>query len=181
MTPDVDLLEELARHVEECELGVRICGDCRTARDVDTQSAITRARSEHELHRVWLQRHPGVCIYCGESADHRDHLVPINWTGPIARMFVPMVPACGDCNRRINDALVQTIAGRSEVVASSLRRKYGKQLSIPDRDEDWFAEFNPRMAANLRAAQGNRRLLRLRLAVLDMGGAVNDPAIEMAA
>lgn len=170
-----DLLDELASHVSICEIGARCCADCRLARDVTTQSAISIARSEYETVLPWIRRWRDICIYCAEVAEHRDHLVPEPWTGPIARAFVPTVPACADCNVRIGDTNVHTIGGRAEIVASSLRKKHAKSLLIPDRDDDWFLEFSFRMAENLKASQAQRRALRRRLIILDAGGA---PCVE---
>lgn len=167
---------EVAEHVETCSLGVRVCPDCRFARDVEAQSAITVARSEYAEVEAWVLAHPGLCVYCGDDARHMDHLVPKPWTGTIARRFVPKVPACSDCNVRIADAPTFTIAGRAAIVAKSLRQAKAKDLRIPDRDESFYVGMSGRMRDNLMRLQLERQLLRHRLLVLDSPGAPNAPA-----
>lgn len=169
------LYAELSIHVEHCELGWRLCLDCRFARDIQAQSAITVALSEVSLIESHLRRYPSLCVYCADTAQHRDHLVPEPWTGPIARRRVPTVPSCADCNTRVNDAPIFTIAGRCEVIAASLKKKKRKDLAIADHDPEWFDEFSPRMAANLYKMQLARRSLRLRVIVLEAPGAAHVP------
>lgn len=170
--PDLDDVESiLANHARWCQLGERRCVDCRAARDPRTIRAVTIANIERVVYGEWISKHDWLCIYCGAFAEHADHLVPKPWTGSAARRFVPVVPSCADCNLRINDALRFTIAERAGIAAESLRRKYRKDLDIPDRDDDWFADFSDRMRRNLRASQARRREIRRRLIVLDSGGA----------
>lgn len=166
-----DVESILANHARWCQLGERNCVDCRAARDPQTIRAVTVANIERTVYGSWIDAHDWLCVYCGAFSEHRDHLVPKPWTGTTARKFVPVVPACSDCNLRINDSPRFTIAERAEIVASSIRRKFSKDLRIPDRDDEWFADFGYRMQRSLLAAQARRRELRRRLIVLDSGGA----------
>lgn len=167
-----DLQAALEEHGSWCELGDR-CADCRLKRDVRAQGALSTARREMVALEPWLRAHPELCVYCGEPSEHADHLVPLPWTGAATRRFVPTVPACGDCNLRINDALEPTVAGRCAIVADSLRRKYGKKLHIPDRTEAQIREFEGRMRHDIRAAQSRRQVIRRRLMHLDAAGAAH--------
>lgn len=169
---DADPFREfISTHEDQCTLGVRLCADCRLRRDLEAVSAITIARSEYDLITEWIDHHRDTCVYCGDIATHRDHLVPRPWTGPGARRFVPTVPACSDCNVRINDAAVFTIAGRADIVAASLRRKWKRELTIADRDDSEFNEYSGMMRVGLMSAQHRRQHLRRRLLVLDHHGA----------
>lgn len=160
----------LAEHVEFCRIGWRTCRDCAAFRDSRTLAAVAIARSERERIAEWLSNHPDTCVYCGDTATSRDHLVPRAWTGNAIRKLVATVPACIDCNNRINAAHVFTIAGRSEVVATSLRRKWDKKLKIADRTPQEMRVYGYRMRQGLELAQRERQFIRARLIVLDLGG-----------
>lgn len=164
--PITDVLEI---HRATCELGRRLCRDC--AIEGSTVSAITIARTEHDRIEPWTDRHNEACVYCGDFATDVDHLVPMPWTGPVARRYVPTVMACRDCNARISAAPVFTIAGRAEIVATSLLRKHGRRLAIPDRSSAVLATFGRRLCTDLTAAQNRRGHMRRRLLVLEYGGA----------
>lgn len=170
-----DVRALLADHVEWCQLGVRRCKDCAAFRDSEVISAIAIAKSETDRISAWLAEYPLTCVYCGSDAQHRDHLVPKPWTGQTARRMVPTVPACRDCNVRINDTPVFTIAQRAEIAALSLRRKWGKKLNIADRTGNELNEYAGRIRQGIEIAQAQRQFVRRRLVVLDAGGAPEVP------
>lgn len=162
----------LEAHAETCEIHVARCDDCRLKADREAKSAIHVARSEVE------QLPPlddDICTYCGEPATDNDHLVPLPWTGPGARRFVPTVRSCRNCNQTLNDVPIFTIAGRCEHIAAHLRKRHRKQLAIPDRARAELNDYGHKMRTNLLAAQSRRQALRRRLIILDAGGAAFVP------
>lgn len=64
------------------------------------------------------------CVYCGEEADHADHLVPLPVSGPELRRFVPTLPACASCNGTLADFHSPIVAARSAHIAMHLHRRY---------------------------------------------------------
>lgn len=169
-TIPADVRDYLAEHVEYCDLGWRTCRDCAAFRDNPTLSAVSIAKAERQRISTWLAEHPLVCVYCGDNATDADHLVPEPWTGRAIRRLVPTVPACRHCNRTISDAPLFTVPARAEVVATSIRSKWRRKLQIPDRDETELAEYSFRMRQTISASQAERRFIRARLIVLEMGG-----------
>jgi len=134
--------------------------------------AIKIAQKEYAKVATWILEYPGICIYCGEDADSIDHLVPRAISGKTDRKYVPVVPACLNCNIIINDSPIFTIKGRAAIVAYSIRKTHKKELKIPFHNQQWFADFSPRMRANLEKRQMERQLLKQRLKCLDRGGMV---------
>lgn len=103
----------------------------------------------------------GVCVYCGEYADTRDHLLPVTYTGRAVRRHVLTVPACRQCNSFIGDASAPSITERRAIAHSSLRRKRFRVLQSFDYTDDELEEFGLTMRSSvLRAREEKDRLLR---------------------
>lgn len=107
---------------------------------------------------------PGVCVYCGDPADTVDHLLPRPWTGDAVRARVAVVPACGDCNNRINDHPSPDVTTRRRIAHDSIRRKYASVLAGPDRSEREIRELGRGLASVSRANNAKRQIVRERLA-----------------
>lgn len=103
----------------------------------------------------------GVCVYCGEYADTRDHLLPVTHTGKAVRRHVLTVPACRQCNSFIGDASAPSITERRAIAHSSLRRKRFRVLQSFDYTDDELEEFGHSMRSSvLRAREEKDRMLR---------------------
>lgn len=135
--------------------------------------SVSLANQEKDRIKDWLQDNRDICVYCGLDAEHRDHLVPEPWTGISIRTLIPTVPSCADCNMRIGDAPIISIAARAEIVAKSLSRKYKKSLDIPDRSEEELSKFGRNLREKIRSFQYQRVLTRYRLQRLLAGGATS--------
>jgi 5-methylcytosine-specific restriction endonuclease McrA len=83
-----------------------------------------------------------MCVYCGEPATDREHVIPRSlggfWT----------VPACKDCNALAGASLQPSLADRRRHIAAKLRRKYAKVLRMPEWDREELDE----LGAGLRTA-----------------------------
>jgi len=106
----------------------------------------------------------GVCIYCGLPAGTRDHLLPRGSTGETRRVFVAVVPACGECNSRIGDRRDPTIAGRRQMAHESLRKSKARILGGLDWTDAQLAEFGPTLRASLTQQRALKRQTLARLA-----------------
>lgn len=160
----------ILKHRFSCELGSR-CQTCSDLADSNLRSLIGLARMEYEQKINCIDKSfKDLCVYCGSFSEHRDHLLPLPWTGPGVRAMVPTVPACGKCNRTISDYSSPIIYDRSMLVASRIRKKYAKQLKITDKTENQFLQFEGNMQKSLRARQYERQHLRSRLLILESGG-----------
>lgn len=95
-----------------------------------------------ELHNPEKLKYPvGVCIYCGDVAQSRDHIIPTSFTGVERRNSVLTVPACIQCNSAIGDTPVYAIDMRRAVAQGFLKRKYARVLKRPDYTPEEVAEF----------------------------------------
>ncbi|MFA7267253.1 MAG: hypothetical protein WC054_13170 [Candidatus Nanopelagicales bacterium] len=171
MSPDLDdVAEWIETHI------CKGCADCRQATSIEFSTMLGLARREStavakRLHGLTKY----TCAYCGAASDTRDHLLPRNWSGEALRPFVPTVPACRDCNGRINDMSAPYIAARAERVAESLRRAHAKRLAAKDFTLEELAEFEGKLASQMRASASVKAEIRRRLAVLDLGGVIAAP------
>lgn len=73
---------------------------------------------------------PSLCIYCGQLAYTRDHILPRSWSGDAKRKWVATVPACGECNTAISDAPEFSISLRREIAHERIQRRYRRVLHM---------------------------------------------------
>ncbi|MEZ5411045.1 MAG: HNH endonuclease [Acidimicrobiales bacterium] len=141
---------------------------------------LLRAQAEAERVQEWVEAtRRAVCVYCGEQAEHEDHLVPRHLSGEEWRKAVPTVPACADCNQLLSDLYMETIGERSAYVARQLRRKH-KALAAPCRNCPDPEELDGTLRSYVEARQALRTVIRSRLALLGLGGAVEaDPSATL--
>ncbi|WP_123391354.1 HNH endonuclease [Nocardioides aurantiacus] len=105
-----------------------------------------------------------ICVYCGDPSGTRDHLVPRAWSNGAARLFVAVVPACSDCNGRINDSWAVSVSERRKVAHASLRKKYRDLLTEkPWRQED-LDELGHALREHVIKGQHKREWVKARLA-----------------
>ena len=83
----------------------------------------------------------GECVYCGETADTMDHLLPRGWTGDALRKRVPVVPACRECNSTLGDRLIPEVQERRHYVHNRYRSKYRNRLRTVVLGSDDLAEL----------------------------------------
>ena len=78
------------------------------------------------------------CIYCGEPATDRDHVVPHSLTSKVERSWTTseVVPACRDCNGSLHNRPLLTIAARADWLLRRLFRKQGSLKGRPWTDEE---------------------------------------------
>lgn len=118
--------------------------------------------SIHTPIRIGYRR--GVCVYCGEGCGGVDHLLPEPWTGKAQRHMVAVVPACANCNSRINDHPSPNVAQRRKKAQLSIERKNKYLLLRPHKTAQdmrglghamrTVAENNNIKAARVRARLG---------------------------
>lgn len=104
------------------------------------------------------------CVYCGEGCDGVDHLLPEPWTGKAARHLVAVVPACGNCNARINDHPSPNVAERRRIAQLSIERTNKLLLLRPVKTDEEMAEFGYAMRTVAKANNAKTERVRARLA-----------------
>ena len=161
--------EIFLRHLDA---GCSGCPDCiRTTQQPAEQSHRSRILAANLIARdvrSKMIRYPLVCTYCGDIADHEDHLVPITWSGPHLRTMVGTVPSCADCNTRINDFPIPEISSRCEVALRSIEKKNAKLLKKAPIGS--LNGVTGTLLKNALARRHQRATVIARLAVLRTGG-----------
>lgn len=112
----------------------------------------------------WIKYPAGVCVYCGNPAGSRDHLLPKNITGLALRGSVPVVPACGNCNSRINDYPSASVAERRRKAQVSIERSNRRLLLSPHKTNRDLMELGPTLRSVAIRNNHKRESIRLRLA-----------------
>jgi hypothetical protein len=104
------------------------------------------------------------CVYCGDVAKDRDHVVPQSLVAEESKTWHSdrVVPACHDCNGALHNKVLLTIAERASWLAKRLKRKYDK-LSIKAWTEDELQELGPTLRAFVKSQESRRYILAQRL------------------
>lgn len=116
-----------------------------------------------------------VCVYCGQIAGTRDHLVPRSISGETWRRSVLTVPACGECNSLIGAVALYSITERREYAHNRLRVKRAKILLTIEYTREELDEFGPGLRPAIVAAMVEKRK------VLDRLRWPTDPAYDLRA
>lgn len=118
---------------------------------------------------------PGVCIYCGDPAWTKDHLLPRTMTGDARRQVVAVVPACGSCNSTIGAFPEHNITKRREFAHKRLRARKRKILYAMDWTESELQELGPHLRRAIEGFAAERNVTLARLAWPE------DPLYDLAA
>ena len=104
------------------------------------------------------------CVYCGELATDKDHLLPRHWSGDSDRARVPVVPSCAECNRNfLRDTYEPDILSRRKICQDKIKNKYKASLKkILYADED-LRQFGPGLRTSIiqQIAKGDQTRRRL--------------------
>jgi hypothetical protein len=108
------------------------------------------------------------CVYCGDVATDRDHVVPVSYTSVCRNYSIgEIVNACSDCNGTLSNVMVCSVPERAGYPFDRLQDKRGKLLAFKEWTDAELAEVAPRMAATVRAKMARKRVLVARLENLD--------------
>lgn len=120
------------------------------------------------------------CVYCGMTAETRDHFVPRswrrsfpNWREGAWRNVPDTLPCCGQCNSIAGAHPFETIAGKRRYVQDRLREKYARLLASPFHSEEDLAALGPTLRSHVEKRETERIRLLMRLAwPYDLGDTV---------
>ena len=105
------------------------------------------------------------CVYCGEPATDKDHLLPRNWSGDSDRARVPIVPSCAECNRIfLNDTYEPDVIARRKICQEKIKVKYKASLKKILYVEEDLKQFGPQLRASIRQQIARGEQTRRRLA-----------------
>lgn len=107
---------------------------------------------------------PGVCIYCGDPANTKDHLLPRTITGDARRQMIAVVPSCAWCNSAIGAFPDCNVTARRALAHKRLRAKKHKILYAIDWTESELGQLGPHLRRSIEGFQADRQLTLARLA-----------------
>lgn len=93
------------------------------------------------------------CTYCGELATTVDHIPPRALRPVIPASECPWVevPACGECNSALNARRLLTVSDRCRWIVTYLKRKYSKDLNLPEWPDSDVQELGLALRRRVRA------------------------------
>lgn len=95
------------------------------------------------------------CTYCGIAANGLDHVIPVSYdfasrsAASYAKDLV--VPCCSECNSRLSNFYLPTIAERAEYLIGSYKDKYKKVLNRPDWTDEELKDMGATMRKRIKA------------------------------
>lgn len=92
-------------------------------------------KTHHEVYKQWQGNVTGVCYYCGQRGDAKDHVPPISaahslGSGRFKELL--LVNSCTECNSELGDKWLYTLYERLEYLFDRYIAKYKKELSTPE-------------------------------------------------
>ena len=104
------------------------------------------------------------CIYCGDAAWDRDHVIAHSLTNKSERTYTAkeVVPACKDCNSALSNKTLFTVAERAKWLAQRLKRKHAKLLKSEWVEED-FEGIGNTLRSYIAANQNKRTIVISRI------------------
>lgn len=113
------------------------------------------------------------CLYCGQSADTKDHMLPIaiaariDWDAPGVwdrhKSKLVTVPCCKSCNCIAGDRVFETLLEKRRYIQAMLREKNIKHLRTVQWDDDELEQLGKNMRSAVISAQRKREELEARI------------------
>jgi len=113
------------------------------------------------------------CIYCGQRANSRDHVIPKRMREVLELRYGPnwgrffdvpnTVPACLECNQIAGAKLFPTISAKRRYIQKRLEVKYKKLLEAPDWEDDEISELGYSLKIYIQNIQIAKDIMRERL------------------
>ncbi len=107
-----------------------------------------------------------MCVYCGEHATDREHVVPKSLGGSWT------VPSCRECNSLIGASLQPSLSERRKVIARKVKARYRKVLRVPEWDREEVSELGPILRLAIAEMNEARLIVLERLEFMQRCGAV---------
>ena len=107
------------------------------------------------------------CTYCGIGANCLDHVIPVSYK-QIGRKGADyskelVVPSCDECNNKLSNFYLPSIAERAEYLIGAYNKKYKKILSAPDWTEEEIRELGPTLRKTIQGTQNLKEVVLCRL------------------
>ncbi len=103
------------------------------------------------------------CVYCGETATDRDHVIPVSSKASSRHYDCETVPSCRQCNNWLGARYLITVEDRTAYIAGRLAAALAK-LKMVDWTPEEIDELGPRLKSKIKRGLAKRRRLISRLA-----------------
>ena len=112
------------------------------------------------------------CVYCGEDADTKDHVVPVSYyfngkrTGRhLTADFGEenLVDCCRECNCMANNKVFDNIQAKREYIQERIKEKYKKVVNMPFWSDDEIKELGQTLRKEVKIQQLARKWILNRI------------------
>lgn len=107
---------------------------------------------------VDICRDKQICVYCGESATDKEHVIP-----RASGLPTWVVPACSECNTIACASVHDGLLAKKRHIQSRLRKRHARSLRVPYWDEDELAELGDSLRGAVLAHQRCKSVVECRV------------------
>jgi hypothetical protein len=99
-----------------------------------------------------------MCVYCGEPATDKEHVIPRFWGGDRYT-----VPSCRECNQMAGPKLFGSLNERRAFIEGQVKRKYKRLVNSPEWDRDEIKSLDYTLRVAVQASEDARKVVISRL------------------
>jgi hypothetical protein len=126
------------------------------------------------------------CAYCGEHAEHQEHLVPYSFISkrntahnPQDNWWTWILPACAQCNLIAHDQVFPSAFAKRSYIRERLKGKYPEAFVGAVWSDEEIEELGPALRQFVRASQAVNETARQRVEYSGpMPRSVGSPALQ---
>lgn len=115
-------------------------------------------------------KNDSICIYCGATAQCREHVIPVSYLS-FARTYdqslVWIVPACNNCNSLAGAYIAFSIPEKAKYILSRFKIKYKKLLKQPEWTQDELNNLDYNLKEMVWGGLVAKRIALERLSILE--------------
>ena len=125
------------------------------------------------MFNITMNRIDGLdCIYCGDRATCRDHVVPFSYDSIAERTAADfphtnIVPACNNCNVTLGNIFIVSIAERAAYLHKTLETKNKKIISQPEWSKEDMKHLTGSLKKTITALAVKRNIIKERLSHME--------------
>lgn len=112
------------------------------------------------------------CVYCGESATDRDHVIPrsISNFNPKTALTdkTNTIPSCKQCNVSLGNRFIITISERAEFLIKLYTKKFKNLLSMPHHTKEDIKELEGNLKKMVKSQINKKKIILDRLNNLEL-------------
>ena len=107
---------------------------------------------------VEICRDKGICVYCGERATDKEHVIP-----RCSGLPTWIVPACSECNGLASGTVYDGLISKKQAIQAKLRRRHARALRVPHWDQEELSELGRTLRVAVEAYQRAKSVVECRV------------------